>query len=143
MGALGDLDILLDWHRNDPPDDYEMNRNNVIYNWQFNRNPFIDMPDLVEYIWGTNVGEQWTNPLGVEDNELSDMTIYPNPSSGAITITAPQETGKVFLFDTLGREVYKDNFQSGSPIIHNLPSGVYIVKVMTSATATTRKLIVR
>lgn len=143
VGALGDLDILLDWHRNDPPDDYEMNRNNVIYNWQFNRNPFIDMPDLVEYIWGTNVGEQWTNPLGVEDNKLSDMTIYPNPSSGAITITAPQETGKVFLFDTLGREVYKDNFQSGSPIIHNLPSGVYIVKVMTSATATTRKLIVR
>ena len=143
VGALGDLDILLDWHRNDPPDDYEMNRNNVIYNWQFNRNPFIDMPDLVEYIWGTNVGEQWTNPLGVKDNELSDMTIYPNPSSGAITITAPQETGKVFLFDTLGREVYKDNFQSGSPIIHNLPSGVYIVKVMTSATATTRKLIVR
>lgn len=143
VGALGDLDILLDWHRNDPPDDYEMNRNNVIYNWQFNRNPFIDMPDLVEYIWGTNVGEQWTNPLGVEDNKLSDMTIYPNPSSGAITITAPQETGKVFLFDTLGREVYKDNFQSGSPIIHNLPSGVYIVKVMTSTTATTRKLIVR
>lgn len=143
VGALGDLDILLDWHRNDPPDDYEMNRNNVIYNWQFNRNPFIDMPDLVEYIWGTNVGEQWTNPLGVEDNKLSDMTIYPNPSSGAITITAPQETGKVFLFDTLGREVYKDNFQSGSPIIHNLPSGVYIVKVKTSATATTRKLIVR
>ncbi|WP_405210721.1 endonuclease [Dokdonia sp. Asnod2-E02] len=143
VGALGDLDILLDWHRNDPPDDYEMNRNNVIYNWQFNRNPFIDMPDLVEYIWGTNVGEQWTNPLGVEDNELSDMTIYPNPSSGAITITTPQETGEVFLFDTLGREVYKDNFQSGSPIIHNLPSGVYIVKVMTKTTATTRKLIVR
>ncbi|WP_298354067.1 endonuclease [uncultured Dokdonia sp.] len=143
VGALGDLDILLDWHRNDPPDDYEMNRNNVIYNWQFNRNPFIDMPELVEYIWGTNVGEQWTNPLGVEDNKLSDMTIYPNPSSGAITITTPQETGEVFLFDTLGREVYKDNFQSGSPIIHNLPSGVYILKVMTSTTATTRLLIVR
>ena len=27
-----------------------MNRNNVIYNWQFNRNPLIDMPDLVDYI---------------------------------------------------------------------------------------------
>ncbi len=143
VGTLGDLDILLDWHRNDPPDDYEMNRNNVIYNWQFNRNPFIDMPDLVEYIWGTNVGEQWTNPLGLEDNELSDITIYPNPSSGAITITTPQETGEVFVYDTLGREVYKNNFQSGSPIIHNLPSGVYIVKVMTRTTTTTRKLIVR
>ena len=49
-GQLGDLATLLDWHRNDPPDDFEMNRNNVVYTWQFNRNPFIDQPDLVEYI---------------------------------------------------------------------------------------------
>ncbi|WP_241148074.1 endonuclease [Lacinutrix jangbogonensis] len=39
-GLLGDLATLLDWHRNDPPDDYEMNRNNVVYTWQNNRNPF-------------------------------------------------------------------------------------------------------
>src|SRR5690606_28383369 len=49
---LGDLETLLEWHRNDPPDDFEMNRNNVIYTWQMNRNPFIDEPDLIEYIWG-------------------------------------------------------------------------------------------
>lgn len=56
-GQLGDLTTLLDWHRNDPPDDFEMNKNNVIYTWQFNRNPFIDKPDLIEYIWGNNMGE--------------------------------------------------------------------------------------
>ena len=37
VGQFGDLATLLDWHRNDPPDDFEMNRNNVVYNWQFNR----------------------------------------------------------------------------------------------------------
>ncbi|MGB6269600.1 MAG: endonuclease, partial [Olleya sp.] len=36
-GQMGDLATILDWHRNDPPDDFEMNRNNVVYTWQFNR----------------------------------------------------------------------------------------------------------
>lgn len=42
VGEFGDIETLLDWHRNDPPDDFEMNRNNIVYNWQFNRNPFLD-----------------------------------------------------------------------------------------------------
>jgi len=54
-GQLGDLATLIQWHRNDPPDDFEMNRNNVIYTWQINRNPFIDQPELVEHIWGNQV----------------------------------------------------------------------------------------
>lgn len=44
-------DILRDWHYNDPVDTAELNRNNDIYfNWQKNRNPFIDYPDLVGQI---------------------------------------------------------------------------------------------
>ena len=41
-GNIGDLATLLSWNVSDPRDDFEMNRNNVIYNWQMNRNPFID-----------------------------------------------------------------------------------------------------
>jgi hypothetical protein len=41
-GQIGDLATLLAWNTLDPADDFEMNRNNVIYNWQMNRNPFID-----------------------------------------------------------------------------------------------------
>lgn len=59
VGQLGDLTTLLDWHRNDLPDDFEMNRNNVVYTWQLNRNPFIDHPDLVKYFWGNKIGEVW------------------------------------------------------------------------------------
>jgi len=49
---MGKLDILLKWHREDLPDEFEMNRNDVIYSYQGNRNPFIDHPDFVELIWG-------------------------------------------------------------------------------------------
>jgi len=49
----GKLSVLLDWHQQDPVDDWEMNRNDVIYNnYQYNRNPFIDHPEWVHEIWG-------------------------------------------------------------------------------------------
>lgn len=44
--------MLLDWSRNDPVSDKERNRNDAVYSVQHNRNPFIDLPHLSEYIWG-------------------------------------------------------------------------------------------
>jgi uncharacterized repeat protein (TIGR02543 family) len=49
---MGDLSTLIEWHENDPVDDFEMNRNNVIESIQGNRNPFIDHPEFVNKIWG-------------------------------------------------------------------------------------------
>lgn len=47
------LDLLLKWHRMDPVSQKEIDRNEQVYKVQFNRNPFIDFPDLPEYIWGS------------------------------------------------------------------------------------------
>ena len=46
------LTVLLEWHEIDPVDDFERNRNEVIYSYQNNRNPYIDYPEFVELIWG-------------------------------------------------------------------------------------------
>ncbi len=50
--SVGDLNMLLRWHMEDPVDDFERNRNNVLYGYQNNRNPFIDHPEFAERIWG-------------------------------------------------------------------------------------------
>ena len=49
--------LMLKWHRQDPVSDKERIRNNAIYAHQKNRNPYVDYPCLVEYIWGEKVGE--------------------------------------------------------------------------------------
>ena len=51
------LNFLLEWHRNDPVSEKEIDRNQAVYGFQKNRNPFIDYPELVEYIWGDKVGQ--------------------------------------------------------------------------------------
>jgi endonuclease I len=47
----GKLSTLLKWHLDDPVDEFEKNRNEVIFYFQKNRNPFIDHPELVNRIW--------------------------------------------------------------------------------------------
>lgn len=51
------VQVLLDWHRADPVSDKEICRADQISTIQGNRNPFIDYPDLVEYIWGSKKGQ--------------------------------------------------------------------------------------
>lgn len=48
----GDIDDLLRWHMEDPVSEEEILRNEVIFSYQGNRNPFIDLPELVQLIWG-------------------------------------------------------------------------------------------
>ena len=49
-------DLLVAWHRLDPVSDKEKARAIEVNKIQGNRNPFIDYPDLVEYIWGNKQG---------------------------------------------------------------------------------------
>lgn len=51
------LNMLMEWAKNDPVSEKEINRNNAVYAIQKNRNPFIDYPGLQEYIWGICIND--------------------------------------------------------------------------------------
>jgi endonuclease I len=51
FGYMGILNTLLAWHAADPPDAQEVLRNEVVYGFQGNRNPFIDHPEWVACLW--------------------------------------------------------------------------------------------
>ena len=43
--------MLLDWHNSDPVSQMELDRNQAAFEFQGNRNPYIDHPEFVEMIW--------------------------------------------------------------------------------------------
>ena len=44
--------LMLEWAENDPVDDIERARNDSVFAIQGNRNPYVDMPQLADYVWG-------------------------------------------------------------------------------------------
>jgi endonuclease I len=51
----GKLSTLIIWNLQDPPNNFERHRNEVIFLFQDNRNPFIDFPEWANCIWNNCV----------------------------------------------------------------------------------------
>jgi endonuclease I len=65
------IELLMKWHKQDPVSEKERNRQEAVYQIQGNRNPFIDYPDLADYIWGDKVNEVFPFPDETESFLLS------------------------------------------------------------------------
>ena len=81
------INQLLEWHRNDPVSTLETTRNDNVYSIQHNRNPFVDNPELVEYIWGNKQGSTWPNggtstPVLTSPTNGSTINVGTNTGSG-------------------------------------------------------------
>ena len=87
-------DLLLDWHRKDPVSDKEKARAIEVNKIQGNRNPFIDYPDLVEYIWGDKQGQAVDfKTLKQSYGDVYDDTPKPEPPPDeAIDAPFPNES---------------------------------------------------
>jgi endonuclease I len=111
---MAKLSDLLQWHIEDPVDNWEIRRNNIIYyNYQHNRNPFIDHPEYVDLIWGTSyISEYKPNPK---------IFIYPNPTSKFVNIQIPAESIKspYSIIDKLGKKILNG-------LLTNIYSEIYI-----------------
>ncbi len=137
----GRLSTLIEWNREDMVDDWERNRNEIIYTYQHNRNPFIDIPELVEYIWGNVIGAIWS-PTGIEEIGIMELLISPNPSNGNFKIQN-LFAGELIIFSTEGRCVYKQNIQPGQSELHlELPSGIYTLSLHSKEQVQRSKIVV-
>lgn len=96
------VELLLKWHRKDPVSQKETNRNEEVYAIQGNRNPFIDLPELAEYIWGTKKGEAFSP---------GEVVVPPTPSGDPELLNPPVamedlQFGQVALGDKVVRQLF-------------------------------------
>lgn len=84
VAYMGMLSVLIQWHYDDPVDDFERDRNDIVYGYQGNRNPFIDHPEWVACIFESDCGappvaaDPWINELhydntGADTNEFVEV----------------------------------------------------------------------
>lgn len=143
VGQMGDLASLLAWNLSDPADDFEMNRNNYIQTWQQNRNPFIDYPNLANYIFGANYGQPWYATLSVSQPVASDsIYLYPNPTQDDFMIKGCNGVFTVTVCNAMGKQVYTTQTDGLNAIHTNLESGVYFVTIADASTTVVKKLII-
>lgn len=141
-GQIGDLATLLTWNNLDPVDDFEMNRNNIIYNWQMNRNPFIDNPALVNYVFGNLTNSIWNSALSTVNFNQKSPTIFPNPAQNQVVISGIEKLSNLLIYSISGEKVASYLVSNESQLDLNLPSGIYLVKIISDTFLTTKKLII-
>jgi len=137
VGQLGDLQTILSWNELDPVDDFEKNRNNIIYNWQNNRNPLIDLPEIVNYIWGENYGEVWFDNLNISVNQ-NGFEFYPNPTNGNISFNSYLD--KVEVYSLNGQKLL--SFKNVNMLEINLEKGLYLIFLHKEGKSSNHKIII-
>ena len=123
------VQMLLEWHHNDPVSTKETDRNNAVYAIQHNRNPFIDEPLFADRIWGGATAIQ----------EISTATYaWPLPFSDQLNVTVsttgdPELT--IWITDITGRVVIEAHGEAHETTPLNtslLKPGLYILKTNAS-----------
>lgn len=143
VGQMGDLATLLTWNNTDPSDDFEMNRNNYIYTWQMNRNPFIDYPNLADYIFGANFGQPWSSSLSTQNPIENRIVVYPNPASEYLIVSGLDGSSKVEIYTITGQLLQSQDFENDVQINLDLNAGMYLVKVINGFQTATKKIMIR
>jgi endonuclease I len=136
------LKIILTWHQNDPVSARELAVNNAVYNYQGNRNPYIDHPEYACQIWAAACAS-----LGTDDLSLADVAVYPNPvHDQTVYIYSANPLSKIQLINISGQIIKSyENLQSQSNTytLFGLPSGFYLLRMESESGSLTKKVIIK
>ncbi len=138
------IQMLLDWHHNDPVSTKEINRNKAAYAIQQNRNPFIDHPEYADCIW---------NPsgctLGIANSKTPSeaLVIFSNTSNRTIDISLPanEQQSAIEVYNMAGQQIthaYNPGTCNYNVSTSNWPGGLYLVRVFTKNTIAFARVVV-
>lgn len=131
------VNLLLKWSRQDAVSKKETDRNNAVYKLQKNRNPFIDYPQLVEYIWGDKKGQPFSfSALGIGSAEMNP--VFVSVSDGKVKVETEDHV-KVSVYNICGTLLTTGEGESEIYLPVN-EKGVLLVKVQSNLHVITCKV---
>ncbi|MFT5859034.1 MAG: hypothetical protein ACI865_001130 [Flavobacteriaceae bacterium] len=142
-------ELLKSWHFADLPDNYEIARNEYIFNQQGNRNPFIDSTDYACFV---NFDDLSHVPTGcivdLNENYLNSNTVvFPVPSAGVVYVQVNgTEITSYNVYDLQGRLMVSAPEVSLKVLKldkKTLGSGTFIINVQTPLGEVQRKMIIQ
>ncbi len=147
------INLMLEWHLEDPVSRKELERNGTIYTMQGNRNPFIDRPEFAEAMYATTgvsePDEFLGRPFILEQNA-------PNPFNPSTTVgfsLAAATNVELSVYDVNGRLITKlasGEFPAGSHAAvwdgrdetgRETASGIYFYSLTAGETQERRKMV--
>lgn len=135
-------DLFLKWNAMDPPSEYELVRNEIIFERQGNRNPFIDNPYLATLAWGGQEAQNtWGDFLNTNNyvQEETTVEVTPNPTSDIVNITSNQFKS-ANLYNIQGMLLQSELKTKFS--IAQYPAGIYILAIhLDNGSIVTKKVI--
>ncbi len=143
--------MLYGWHQLDPVSDKERERNQVVFGYQGNRNPFIDRPDFAAAMFNISTAVEDQRPV-----LLQLRPSFPNPFQ--ISTSIRFEIGrtaevKVEVFDLRGRRVrtlvsgletagsHQVSWNGADSSNRQVPSGIYFLRFSSDGRSQSSKVI--
>jgi hypothetical protein len=79
---------------------------------------------------------------GLDDLNEFDVRVYPNPTSGVVTIDGLKTNAQIVVCNSLGQEVLESNLKSRKTNLDlsSLPDGLYIIRTETENGITAKKV---
>ncbi|MDD2798679.1 MAG: endonuclease [Bacteroidales bacterium] len=129
--------LFLKWSRQDPVSKKELDRNNAIYAIQHNRNPYIDYPELAEFIWGTRQSESFSLATSIDKTFYIPSVFYSNSE---LNIQDLQSDGTLSIFDMQGKLVKNMTIYAGANKIPIEMNSIFIAVITTNKGTYTKKI---
>ncbi len=118
--------LLTEWHRKDPVSPKERQRNEAVYEYQHNRNPFIDYPELVSYLWGDSTSYAFSL-LGREGLQSGNLLqVYTH--QGLLYVLSTKPGLWVEVFNPMGISLLKATTTGTNQSLGAFSPGVYVVR---------------
>ena len=103
-----------------------------------------DIVDNIPVTWNYDAGVTFSDDceyLGVSDNELSELSIYPNPTKGSLFVNSTNNDTiqSLQLYSTTGKLLLET--KTAEIDLGNLPTGLYLLKIKTDNGISVKKVI--